>query len=99
MGLLLLIRLALRAGPSRAAQKFKEAQLHGTSADRVREHLRRAVREILGLFVLITFALFLFQLNSGASEDQVALKSVVEALVAAPAMWFIYRIIRFVFAF
>jgi hypothetical protein len=83
---------------SRASILYEEAHLHGTAQDKLREKLRRAVREILAFYVLAVITLILYLDRPGVPEDKAILPALLLAAIAGPAVWLCYRIIRFALA-
>jgi hypothetical protein len=90
--------LGQRDKRSHASILYEEAHLRGTPRDQLREKLRRAVREILALYVLGVVASILYLDKPGVPEDQTVLPALLLAAIIGPACWLVYRTIRFALA-
>jgi hypothetical protein len=95
-----LLRWIPEAGKSRAQQLYEHAHAYGTPADRAREGLRKAVREILVACLLSFFgfyALDSYQHRAYPSGDSMTL-AIVLCIPTALVLWIVYRIVRFALA-
>ena len=91
-----LIRKASQATASDASLRYAYAMRHGSPADRRRETLRRAIREILGIWVLsIVPTILLLDAAFGWPDDHSALLAIPLCFFASLPLWIAYRVLRF----
>jgi hypothetical protein len=83
---------------SRASILYDEAHLRGTDRDKLREKLRRAVREVLAFYVFAVVASIIYLHKPEVPESETVLPALLLAAIIGPACWLIYRIIRFALA-
>ena len=83
---------------SPASVLYQEAHTHGTVSDRLREKIRRGLRELLVFYILTTVVLILYLHENRVPEDQTALFALLAAGAIGPGCWAIYRLIRFAIA-
>jgi hypothetical protein len=91
--------IPLGAGRSRASQLYEQAQLQGTPADRRKEAVRRALRQILGTAILVCIPLGLLLESALKMEEPAAFEfALLICIPVAVVLWRLYKLLRFVLA-
>jgi Flp pilus assembly protein TadB len=83
---------------SRAAQRYHQAQLNGSPADKARENVRRAVRELFAVFLYIALAVNIWQLVWWGWRPLYLYASLLIAFFCFVPVWALYRLVSFALA-